>query len=47
MGVYDEHRRENIAFLTFTERFRSAGLPVPELYHADIEQHAYLLQDLG
>lgn len=47
IGVYDEHRRENIAFLTFTEYFRSAGLPVPELYHADLEKHTYLIQDLG
>ena len=47
VGVWSENRRENDAFIAFTSRFRSEGLPVPEIYLTDTDNHVYLLQDLG
>jgi aminoglycoside/choline kinase family phosphotransferase len=47
IGVYHENIPENKAFLLFTERFRSRGLPVPEMFFRDKDNRAYLLQDLG
>ena len=47
IGVYNHDRRENQAFLHFSQVFRSAELPVPEIFAQDIEQGVYLEQDLG
>jgi aminoglycoside/choline kinase family phosphotransferase len=38
---------ENRAFLSFTESFRSIGLPVPEVYQMDPKAGVYLEEDLG
>jgi len=46
-GVYNEDRKENIAFLSFTDSFFEAGFPVPQVFFADLEKNAYLLEDLG
>jgi aminoglycoside/choline kinase family phosphotransferase len=40
-------REENTAFLAFSRHFRRHGLPVPEIYGENLEQGAYLEQDLG
>jgi aminoglycoside/choline kinase family phosphotransferase len=47
IGVYNEDKAENIAFISFTRHFHAHGLPVPELLAEDQENHIYLLQDLG
>lgn len=47
IGVLYEVREENIAFLEFSRHFRRHGLPVPEIYAEDLNQGAYLEEDLG
>jgi aminoglycoside/choline kinase family phosphotransferase len=40
-------REENAAFLSFSKHFRKHALPVPEIYGEDLDQGAYLEEDLG
>ena len=40
-------REENVAFLEFSRHFRQHGLPVPEIYAQDLDQGAYVEEDLG
>lgn len=47
IGILYGVREENIAFLTFSRHFRKHGLPVPEIYAEDLDQGAYLEEDLG
>jgi len=47
IGILYGVREENVAFLEFSRYFRKHGLPVPEIYGEDLEQGAYLEQDLG
>jgi aminoglycoside/choline kinase family phosphotransferase len=47
LGVYNDDRKENIAFLSFTESFLNEGFPVPAVFFADLEKSSYLLEDLG
>jgi aminoglycoside/choline kinase family phosphotransferase len=47
IGILYGVREENVAFLAFSRHFRSHGLPVPEIYAEDLDQGAYLEQDLG
>ena len=47
MGAYNSDIKENLAFLSFTRSFKMSGFPVPEIFIADTENQAYLLQDLG
>ena len=47
LGVYNDDRNENVAFLSFTETFHRVGLPVPAIYSVDPDNPVYLLQDLG
>jgi aminoglycoside/choline kinase family phosphotransferase len=47
IGAVNENREENEAFLEFTRHFRSKGLAVPEIYLVDLDNHAYLQEDLG
>ncbi len=47
IGVLYGVREENAAFLEFSKHFRRHGLPVPEIYGEDLEQGAYLEEDLG
>jgi aminoglycoside/choline kinase family phosphotransferase len=47
LGVLYGVREENAAFLEFSRHFRRHGLPVPEIYAEDLEQGAYLEEDLG
>ena len=43
----DGRQEENVAFLEFSRHFRRHGLPVPEIYGQDLDQGAYLEEDLG
>jgi aminoglycoside/choline kinase family phosphotransferase len=47
VGVVHSVREENRAFLEFSRHFRRHGLPVPEIYAEDLDQGAYLEEDLG
>ena len=47
VGVYNEDRKENIAFLSFSRHFRAYGLAVPEILAEDLDAHIYLQEDLG
>src|SRR5207245_1363828 len=47
VGILYGVREENAAFLSFSKHFRTHGLPVPEIYAEDLDQGAYLEEDLG
>ena len=47
IAVYNEDRKENIAFLQFSKHFREKNLPVPEIFAKNIDENIYLQQDLG
>lgn len=47
IGILYGVREENVAFLEFSKHFRRHGLPVPEIYGEDLDQGAYLEEDLG
>src|SRR6202166_762126 len=47
IGILYDVREENAAFLEFSRHFRDHGLPVPEIYAQDLDQGAYLEEDLG
>ena len=47
IGILHGVREENVAFLEFSRHFRRNGLPVPEIYAEDLDQGAYLEEDLG
>ena len=47
IAAHNEDLRENKAFVTFSNHFRSQGLPVPEILADDPENRVYLLSDLG
>ncbi len=47
VGILYGVREENTAFLEFSRHFHRHGLPVPEIYGEDLNQGAYLEEDLG
>src|SRR6202166_2366402 len=47
IGILHDVREENVAFVEFSRHFRRHGLPVPEIYGEDLDQGAYLEEDLG
>jgi len=47
IGILYSVREENAAFLEFSRHFRRHGLPVPEIYAEELDQGAYLEEDLG
>jgi aminoglycoside/choline kinase family phosphotransferase len=47
IGVLYGVREENVAFLEFSKHFRRHGLPVPEIYGEDLDNGAYVEEDLG
>jgi aminoglycoside/choline kinase family phosphotransferase len=47
IGVLYGVCEENVAFLEFSRHFRRHGLPVPEIYAEDLDQGAYLEEDMG
>jgi aminoglycoside/choline kinase family phosphotransferase len=47
VGILYGVREENIAFLEFSRHFRKHGLSVPEIYAVNLDQGAYLEEDLG
>ncbi len=47
IGTVGPDRLENTAFIEFSKHFRKQGLPVPEIYAADLPKSIYLEEDLG
>ena len=47
IGILSTVREENVAFLEFSKHFYSQGMPVPEIYAEDLDNGAYLEEDLG
>ena len=47
IGAINLDQEENKAFIAFSKHFHSLGLAVPEIYLVDLENHAYLQEDLG
>ncbi len=47
IGAINHDREENEAFIEFSKHFLSLGLAVPEIYLVDLENNAYLQEDLG
>jgi Predicted P-loop-containing kinase len=47
IGIVYPVREENVAFIEFSRHFRRHGLPVPEIYAEDLNEDAYLEEDLG
>jgi len=47
IGILYGVREENAAFLEFSKHFLGHNLPVPEIYGEDLNQGAYLEEDLG
>ena len=47
IGILHDVREENVAFIEFSRHFRRHDLPVPEIYADDLDQGAYIEEDLG
>jgi aminoglycoside/choline kinase family phosphotransferase len=47
IAAYNEDRKENEAFFSFTNSFGNLGLPVPQLLATDPSGMYYLISDLG
>ncbi|MDT8447384.1 MAG: phosphotransferase [bacterium] len=47
VGVWNRDLQENQDFLVITEAMHRLGIPVPQVYCANEDQSAYLLEDLG
>ncbi len=47
VGVFNADKKENVAFLTFSNHFFKQGLAVPEIYSEDLDNNLYLIQDIG
>jgi RNase adaptor protein for sRNA GlmZ degradation len=47
IGVFNKDKKENIAFISFTNHFLKKGLNVPELFAQKLNENIYLIEDLG
>jgi len=47
VGVFNPDRKENIAYINFTEHFLKKKLNVPRLFAKNIKDNIYLIEDLG
>jgi aminoglycoside/choline kinase family phosphotransferase len=47
IATYNENRKESATFIYFTQHFRKAGLPVPEIYGQNADHTIYFQQDFG
>jgi len=47
IGVFNEDKKENKAFVEFCKHFYKKGIAVPEIYSVDLENDVYLQEDLG
>ena len=47
IGVFNADKKENNAYITFTNHFLAQDLRVPELYSWDEKNNVYIMEDLG
>jgi len=47
IGVFNQDKKENQAFIEFSKHFYSKNLSVPVIYAQDLENDIYLQEDLG
>jgi aminoglycoside/choline kinase family phosphotransferase len=47
MGVFNEDKKENRAFIEFSRHFRNRGINVPEILNEKLDKNIYLIEDLG
>ena len=47
IGAFNPDPKENLAFIHFTKHFLNCNLNVPEIIAEDIDNHIYILSDLG
>ncbi len=47
IGVFNPNARENESYSYFTHHFLNLGIHVPKLFGKNLEQHCYLIEDLG
>ena len=47
MGVFNEDKKENRAFIEFSRHFRNKGIHVPEILNENLDKNIYLIEDLG
>jgi aminoglycoside/choline kinase family phosphotransferase len=47
IGVHNDNKRENDAFLYLSSHLKKHNVNVPDVYRADINKGIYLIQDLG
>lgn len=47
IGAINDDYDENVAFIEFSRYFKDQGLAVPEILYVDLDNDAYLIEDLG
>ncbi len=47
VAVHNDHIEENVAYVSFSESFHNAGLPVPKILAVSDDSDYYLVEDLG
>ena len=47
IGAYNNNKKENVAFIEFSNHFYAKELSVPQVYITDLDNHVYLQEDLG
>lgn len=47
VAVHNEHLEENAAYISFSNSFLQAGLPVPKVISVSDDNSSYLVEDLG
>ncbi|MEA1987282.1 MAG: RNase adapter RapZ [Candidatus Marinimicrobia bacterium] len=47
IGVFNNDRKENVAFIEFTKSFLESDVNAPQIYQTDLENAVYLEEDLG
>jgi aminoglycoside/choline kinase family phosphotransferase len=47
IGVFNPDKKENRAFITFTNHFIKKGLNVPQLFDRNLKENIYLIENLG
>ena len=47
LGVFNADKKENIAFIAFTQHFLKLKLTVPKIYAQNLDENIYLIEDFG
>ncbi len=47
IGAYNNNLEENLAFISYSNQLRERGINVPKILAQDLDNHIYLLEDLG